>query len=806
MTELEQWFAQEGWTPFSFQRDTWRAWAAGESGLVHAPTGTGKTLAAWGGIVTEAAHQAPPPLSYLWITPLRALATDTTRNLNRPLEAIDAPWRVEQRTGDTSSSIRARQRRKPPPALVTTPESLSLLLTYADARERLARVRGVIVDEWHELLGSKRGVQLQLGLARLRAWNPGLRTWGLSATLGNLAEARDALLPAGAGGRLIRGVSPKRVDVDLVLPEDIERFPWAGHLGVRLLPQVLTAIEAARSTLLFTNTRSQAELWFSAIQACAPGWSTAVHLHHGSIDREERDRAEAALADGTARCVVATSSLDLGVDFSPVDQVIQVGSPKGVARLLQRAGRSGHQPGAVSRILCVPTHALEIVEAVAARRSIAAGRIEGRTVPKRCLDVLAQHVVTCALGGGFHAESLRDEARTCDAFRDLTDADWNWVLEYVTSGGTALRGYPEFQRVTRAADGRYVVASRRIATMHRMSVGTITSDAAIAVQWVKGGRLGHVEESFIARLKPGDRFLFSGRTLELVRVRDLVAQVRRARGRTGTVPRWQGGRLPLSTELADAVLDTFVGWDDLAVAHPELGTLAPLIDEQRSRSRLPAPTELLVEHCFSREGFHLFVYPFAGRLVHEGMAALLARRLNRQRPSTFSVTANDYGFELLTSRTDTWVRDEALLREALAPERLLADVRDTLNASEMARRRFREIARIAGLVFQGYPGRGKSTRQVQASSALIFDVLQRFDPDNPFLGQAESEVLEAELEYARLAATLEQLRQRRLVVIDTQRLTPLSFPLWADRVRQTLSTEDWQARVRRALDGLEGAA
>jgi ATP-dependent Lhr-like helicase len=377
---IEAWFGTRSWTPFPFQREVWSAMAAGENGLLHATTGSGKTFAVWLGALqrAEALHPSgahAPPLSVLWLTPMRALAADTGRALAEPLEGLGLHWTVGVRTGDTASGERAKQDRRLPSVLVTTPESLTLLLTRADARERLSSVSTVVVDEWHELMGNKRGVQVQLALARLRRWNPGLVTWGLSATLGNLDEALQVLVGPAGRGRRVEGRIDKRLAVDTLIPDTMERFPWAGHLGVRLLERVVDEIDSAATTLLFTNTRSQAELWYQALLEARPDWAGLIALHHGSLDREIRDWVELGLKNGTLKACVCTSSLDLGVDFLPVERVLQVGSPKGVARLLQRAGRSGHAPGRLSRVTCVPTHALELIDAAAARRAASAGRI-----------------------------------------------------------------------------------------------------------------------------------------------------------------------------------------------------------------------------------------------------------------------------------------------------------------------------------------------------------------------------------------------------------------------------------------------
>ncbi len=802
---VEAWLAGRELDLFPFQRETISAYLAGESGLVHSATGSGKTLAAWLGPLTEALGQATPDRGpkVLWITPLRALANDIAQNLRAAAEGAGVPWEVALRTGDTSSSARARQRRKLPEALVTTPESLSLLLSYPDTVRQLAGLRAVVVDEWHELLGNKRGVLLELGLARLRALSPELRCWGLSATLGNTDEAMAVLLGPDRPGRLIASDADRPVQIDTLIPEALERFPWGGHIGLKQLDAVADAIAEAESTLVFCNTRFQAEAWYDALLRHRMEWIDRIALHHGSLDRALRDRVEAMLRGGALKCVVATSSLDLGVDFSPVDQVIQVGGPKGVARLLQRAGRSGHAPGRVSRVRCAPSHALEMLEYAAARRAVATGRIEPRTPRRNCLDVLAQHVVTRVLGEPATPETIRTEVRDTYAFAELGDDAWRWVLDFLQRGGPALKAYPEYRRLE-CIDGELRIATPALGRRHRMAVGTITSDAAINVQWLGGGRIGHVEESFISRLSPGDRFMFAGRVLELVRVKDMTAYVRKARSVRRAIPRWAGGRLPLSSELADGVLELCEAFDAGHIEDPEVEALTPLLSVQRDWSALPAREVLVVERIRTREGHHLFIYPFAGRLVHEGLSALVAWRLGQVMPATFTTAVNDYGFELLTA--DPLEVNEHMVRRALLPERLAEDVLACINAGELARRRFREIARIAGLVFQGYPGAGKSTKQLQASSGLIHDVLERHDPENAFLAQAQREVLEEELEALRLSAVLERSQGQTIRLTTPRRLTPFAFPLWVDRIQTRLSTESWQDRVARMLGDLEAAA
>ena len=823
---LAQWFRDQGWAPFPFQQETWEAYTQGESGLIHAATGTGKTYAAWLGPVREALTEQgtaaaasrsgasrqrrseTAPLRVLWITPLRALAADTEQALRRPIEALGLNWSVESRTGDTSVAQRARQRDRLPTALVTTPESLSLLLCRADHAALFTDLRCVIVDEWHELLASKRGVQVELCLARLRQLRPPLRTWGLSATLGNLDEAQATLLGyqrSGTpnAGRCIRGLVPKEIAVESLLPDTMDRFPWAGHLNTKLLPEVLRQLEAAASAIVFTNTRSQCELWFQSIIAAHPEWFLFTAIHHGSLSREQREDAEDGLRTGRYRIVVATSSLDLGVDFTPVDLVLQVGSPKGIARLLQRAGRSGHGPGRVSRIVCVPTHAFELVEVAAARAAMSRGAIESRDPIDRPLDLLAQHLITLALGGGFTRAEVLAELRTTRAYHQLGDDELDWVLEFITHGGPALRAYPEYARVV-PTDGVYRVTDRRVALRHRLAIGTIVSDAAIAVRYLRGKRLGTVEESFVARLSPGDRFLFAGQPLAFVRLRDLTAWVKKANGSEGAIPRWQGARMPLSSELSAAVRAVLEEARLGRFDSPELRAVRPVLALQAERSVIPRPDELLIERCETRDGHHLFLYPFEGRLVHEGLAALAAYRMAQLAPLSFTFSCNDYGIELLSPEPAPL---EAALEAGLfATAHLLHDVVASLNAAELARRQFREIARVAGLVFSGYPGQSKTMKQVQASSGLLYDVFVRHDPDNLLVQQARREVLERQLEASRLGRVLERLSTSTVRVVEVDRPTPFAFPLMVDMNRGSLTSEKLAARIRRMTVAAEKPA
>ena len=831
---IDAWFTERGWRPMAFQKAVWQEMESGRWGLLHASTGSGKTLAAWFGALQRyeqlskrhAQLASFAGLKILWITPMRALAADTLATLEETAQTILPHWRIEARTGDTGSAARTRQNKSLPDALVTTPESLSLLLTQKDAQKRLGQVQVVIVDEWHELLGSKRGVQLQLALARLAQWQPTLITWGMSATLGNLPEALETLC--------LRSVDPshaclisddkiKPVSIDVLVPKQVERFAWAGHLGLSLAKPVAQELMASTNSLVFVNTRSQAERWYQALIEAEPQLAGDIALHHGSLDPEVRQWVEKGLKQGLLKAVVCTASLDLGVDFLPVERVLQIGSAKGVARLLQRAGRSGHAPGRVSRVTLVPTHSLEILEAVAAQDAVKSRQLESRHSPEAPLDVLIQHLVTLGIGGGFEADELFQEVRSTYAYRNLSTKAWQWALAFVRDGGTALAAYPDYQRVAPDEQGIWRVTNQAMARRHRMSIGTIVSDAMMQVRYWSsrgaGARIGQVEESFVARLKKGDCFLFAGRLLELVRINEMVAYVRRAKGSRAAVPRWVGGNMPLSSALADAMLARLDGPEAeteitlktsntpkprrqlIVGADRAWQAIKPLLDVQDAWSARPSADHLLVEWLSSREGTHLFFYPFAGRTVHLGLSSLLAWRLASRAPLTFSLSVNDYGFEMLCPQVLDAPTE--ITKGLLSLDHLTTDLAQCLNAGELAQRRFREIARIAGLVFQGYPGAKKTSKQVQASSGLFFDVFQKYDPDNQLLVQARSEVMRHEFDLEKLTTTLARLNQMPLLIKPIARPTPFAFPLMVQRLRERLSSEKLSDRVTRMVAELE---
>ncbi len=771
--------------------EAWSAYERGESGLIHVPTGAGKTYAASLGPLFSG-HDL------IYLAPLRAMARDIEKAIALPIAECGLPARVESRTGDTSSAARARQKRRPPEVLVTTPESLSVLLTDPDARERFARVGAVVVDEWHELIDSKRGTQVELALSRLRGFSPRLRTWALSATLSNPAEAAQAVVGVGRPPTIVTADLARPIEIVTLLPSDGVDLPWAGHLGVKMADALVAALDPSQATLCFVNTRAQAERWFQEIVLRRPEWFETMGLHHGSIDVVERARIEAGLKDGTIRLVVCTASLDLGVDLAPVERVVQIGSPKGIARLMQRAGRSGHRPGATCRILCVPTHALQLVEIAAVREALARGEVEPRRPLSKPLDVLAQHLVTCGLGGGFREDDLRREVRTAFSYRDLTDEEWGWAMALVRDGGATLSAYPNFRKL-KAEGEEYGVPDLLIARQHRASVGTIVGDVTVRLKVIGGGDLGTIDENFVSRLKQGERFVFAGKLLEFVMIRELTAYAKPSARSTTNTPHWPGNKLPISGSLGAAVRRTFQlmrAAPTHAILPPELVAARRLIEVQSRLSRVPDGDTVLAEITLTAEGQHLFLFPFEGRRVHEGLAALLALRVGRVQPTTVRMAVNDYGIEFLSPVPLPW---SDLLRPGLFSEAdLLDDILASADISVLMRKHFREIARVAGLVFPGLPGAHKSMRQVHASTSLLFDVFMRHEPGSLLLVQARREVVEQHFERERLTSTLARLRERPVEIVHTTQPTPLSFPLLLERLAvDSQSSESLETRVSR---------
>jgi ATP-dependent Lhr-like helicase len=841
---IRTWLEGKSFRPFAYQEETWDHIINGQSGLVNAPTGTGKTFSVFLGALIQFINEHPKNyttksksgLQLIWITPLRALAKDIGRAMEEVIGELGMQWKVGIRNGDTSLSDRQKQKRQMPEVLIITPESMHLLLGQKGYAEVFKTLRIIAADEWHELIGSKRGVQVELALSRivgmrereraragaeseeravsfpLYALRTSLSLWGISATIGNLEQAKEVLLQPLVlmgeekdSGVIVRAKLKKDLEVESILPDEIEKYPWAGHLGIKLAHKVLPIIHSSKTTLIFINTRGMSEQWYQTLLHIAPELAGAIALHHGSIESELRTWVEEALHEGKLKAVVATASLDLGVDFRPVETVIQVGSPKGVARFLQRAGRSGHSPDAVSRIYFLPTHSLELIEAAALKSAIDDRFIESREPMMLCYDVLVQYLCTLAVSDGFRPEEILPEVKATFCFTELTDDEWQELLYFITVGGNALRQYDEYKKVE-VEDGVYKIKSRRIAMRHRLHIGTIVSDSMMRVKFMAGGYVGIIEESFISRLEPGDAFTLAGRQLELVTIKDMTVVVKKSNVKRSIVPSWMGGRLPLSASLGKVLREKFNEAHDhvvdkMGVKDPELKALKPLFELQQHLSHVPRSNELLIEQIETKDGFHLFVYPFEGRLVHEAMAAVLAYRISRIVPITFSIAMNDYGFELLSDQPIPV--DDSNVYDLFSPDELMQDIQRSVNSTEMAKRKFRDIAVIGGLIFQGYPGEHKKTRHLQASAGLLFNVFNEYEPDNVLLRQSFQEVFDQQMEEVRLRNMLHRISHSKIVITYPKRLTPFCFPIKVDSMRENLTSEKLVDRVLRMQQQLE---
>ena len=827
---ITHWLSQNQRKPFDFQEQAWQHIIDNKSGLVNAPTGCGKTYSVFLGALIQFINEYPNDhqakknngLRLLWITPLRALAKDIARAMQEAIEQLGMPWRVGIRNGDTEIKEREQQKRNMPEVLIITPESLHLLLAQKNNAEIFKALKIIAVDEWHELMGGKRGVQVELAISRIinaqfSTFDSQLSVWGISATIGNLDEAKEVLLrpvkilqnsrvskapllKERGWGEVIKANLQKRTEIQSIFPDEIEKYPWAGHLGIKLVDKIIPIIEQSKTTLVFINTRGMTEMWYQALLNAAPELAGVIALHHGSIEQELRLWVEENLHTGKLKAVVCTASLDLGVDFRPVETVIQVGSPKGVARFLQRAGRSGHSPDAVSKIYFLPTHSLELVEAAALKKATEENFIESKPPLLLCYDVLIQYLCTLAVGDGFYPDQVFEEVKSTFCFSEITKEEFSEILLHITAGGKALNQYDEYKKVEVMPDVLHKINSRRIAMRHRLYIGTIVSDAMLKVKFMSGGYIGMIEEWFISRLDPGDSFTIAGRNLELVMIKDMTVIVKKSTAKKSIIPSWMGGRMSLSSNMGKKLrqaLDTSQKKNNIE----ELQVLKPLFKLQNELSRVPKENELLIEHIETKDGFHLFVYPFEGRLVHEAMAAILAYRIGRIMPITFSFAMNDYGFELLSDQPIPV--DDSNVYELFSEENLFEDIQKSVNSTEMAKRKFRDIAVIGGLIFQGLPGEKQKARHLQSSASLLFKVFAEYEPDNILLKQAYTEVFDQQMEEARLRDMLQRIQKSNIIITWPQHLTPFCFPLKVDSMRENMSSEKLEDRIKRMQDQLE---
>lgn len=792
---IKKWMDEKDREPFGFQSETWFKFSNNYSGMVIAPTGFGKTFSVFLAVVIDYMNHPEnykTGMKLLWITPLRALAKDIAKAMSEALEEIGLDWEVAVRNGDTSTKDRAKQTKKMPDILIITPESLHLLLAQKQHHKFFKSLQCIVVDEWHELLSSKRGVMTELAVSRIFSYQKKLRIWGITATIGNLEEAMNVLIPYDIKKTKVVAKEKKKIEIKSVFPDDVEVLPWAGHLGTKLADKIIPIILESQTTLVFTNTRSQAEMWYQVLLNTHPDFAGQIAIHHSSVDKDIRIWIEENLSSGYLKAVISTSSLDLGVDFKPVDTVIQIGSSKGIARFLQRAGRSGHSPFETSKIYFVPTHSLELIEVAALKEAVKQNKIEPREPLVLCYDVLLQFVLTLAVGDGFNEQETYQQITATNAFRELSPEEWTWVLTFITVGGK-LKNYEEYHKVV-IEDGLYKVISRRIAMLHRMNVGAIVSDSMLKVKFFSGGYVGMIEEYFISKLKKNDKFILAGRVLEVSHVKEMTVYVRNSSGK-GIVPSYLGGRLPMSSYLSVFLRQKLSESLNAKSSEKELQFLHPLLVSQQENSHIPSENEFLVERIKTREGHHLFMYPFEGRLIHEVMSALIAYRISRISPISFSIAMNDYGFELF-SKLEIPLMEENI-HEILSKENLIRDVMASVNSTEMARRKFRDIAVISGMVIRTYPGQQKNNKNLQSSSGLIFNVLEDFDPENLLLKQAYSEVFFQQIDEARLVEAFKRIHESEIIIKNSNTFTPLSFPIKVDSLRQSLSSEDLKARILR---------
>ncbi|MDP3906374.1 ligase-associated DNA damage response DEXH box helicase [Novosphingobium sp.] len=778
---LADWFAARGWRVRRHQLDMLAAADALRHALLVADTGAGKTLAGFlptlAAFCPERLDGAPPPdgLHTLYVSPLKALAHDVQRNLMTPIAELCLPIRVETRSGDTPSDRKARQRANPPHILLTTPESLSLLLSYPESAVMFGSLKRVVIDEVHAFATGKRGDLLALALARLQTLAPAMRRTALSATVADPDAFRGWLAPGGDADdvTLVEGEPGAPPELAILLPDDA-RVPWGGHAAAWAVPQLYQAIRDNRTTLVFCNTRFLAELIFKLL------WDVnddhlPIGIHHGSLSKEARRKVETAMAEGRLRALVATASLDLGVDWGDVDLVVQMGAPKGSSRLLQRIGRANHRLDCPSRALLAPGNRFEFLEAMAAQDAVEAGQRDGEGFRPGGLDVLAQHVMATACAGPFDGAALLAEVQSASAYRWIDAARWERVLNFVATGGYALKAYDRFQRIVCGRDGLWRLTHPDHAARYRLNAGIILDSEMLDVRFRNGRALGRVEEGFAASLSPGSTFRFAGLDLEVEAMRETELVVRAAR-KTGQIPSYMGARMPLTTHLADrvqAMLADRPGW----ARFPD--DVREWLEVQDWRSQLPEPGKLLVESFPDRDRHYTVFYTFEGWPAHQSLAMLVTRRMEDRGLGPLGFVANDYGFAVWSTRP---ISDPGAL---LSPDILTAEFVDWVQDSYLLRRAFREVAVIAGLVERYHPGKRKSGRQVTFSTDLIYDVLRKYEPDHVLIEAAWADARERMTDVGRLSGVLNRAASQLChVVLD--RVSPLAVPLLVMIGRESL--------------------
>ncbi len=770
------WFASQGWSPRPHQMAMIDAAGAGESVLLIAPTGGGKTLAGFLPSLIDLAANPRAGLHTLYVSPLKALATDIARNLTRPVQDMALPITIESRTGDTPANRRARQKATPPSLLLTTPESLAVLISLPDAPDFFGTLRCLVMDEVHALAGTKRGDQLALCAARLSTLAPALRRVGLSATVAH-PDAMQAYTGASRRIEVADGAPPR---ITVTLPAG--RLSWSGHMGLEAAPQVMEHIKRAGMTIVFVNTRAQAELMFQALWKLNDA-TLPIALHHGSLDVEQRRKVEAAMAAGSLKAVVATSSLDLGIDWGGVDQVIQVGAPKGVSRLLQRVGRANHRMDEPSRAILVPANRFEVLECEAAILGVAAHELDGDPPRPGGYDVLAQHLLGLACSAPFLPDDVYTEVMTAEPYRHLSRQNFDDVLGFVEHGGYALAAYDQWKKLFRDSQGRMHVRSARVAAAHRMNIGTIVEAPVMKVRLTGkrgfGPVLGEIEEYFVNMLRPGDTFMFAGRLLRFIRIHETAAECQEGGDGEPMVPAYEGGRMPLTTNLADRVRGLLQAPDTWDLFPDQVRDWLRL---QRSVSRMPGRGDLLVETFPRGDRWYLVAYCFEGRNAHQTLGMLITRRMERAGMAPLGFVATDYVLGIWSANPPADIArlfDQDLLGD---------DLESWLAESSMLKRTFRNVAVIAGLIQRNHPGAEKSRKQVTVNSDLIYDVLRRHQPDHILLRATRADAATGLVDAGRIAGMLKRVHGH-IVHMVLSRVSPLAVPVLLEIGRESVRTD-----------------
>ncbi|MBO6960465.1 MAG: ligase-associated DNA damage response DEXH box helicase [Prochlorococcus marinus CUG1438] len=810
ISKIKQFFFINGWEPLPYQIESWEAFLNGENGIIQVPTGCGKTYAALMGPLSKLEDpKNNKSVNILLITPLKALSRDLQNSIQLGSLHFDKEITVQIRNGDTSPYEKKKQLSKPPNILITTPESLTLLLSSKESTKFFKDLSSIIIDEWHELMGSKRGNQCELALSWLRGNIKNLQIWAMSATIGNIEEAARAIVGMNGGiPKIISTNIQKEIEILSVLPEKKTTFPWSGHLGIRSHSSLLKILDKNKSTLLFTNTRNQSERWYQCLRFNLPDMEDKIALHHGSLDKDARKKVEEGVKEGLIKWVVCTSSLDLGVDFQPVDQIVQIGSAKNLARLIQRAGRSAHRPGGKSKIIFMPTNSLELLEISAMRRIIKSGISEKIRLPELSYDVLLQHLISLACGNGFDPEIEKERIKNCWSYRNLKDHDWKWCIDFLEYGGKCLKAYPKYKKIEKEKlqeddkNFKYFVKDKSLIRMHKFNIGTITSDKFVNVKYIKGKSLGNLEENFASKLNPGDTFYFAGKILQFVRIKDMILYVKKSSKKSSLIPAWVGGQMAMSDLLSEKLrkeIDLCNKFENYEYLNPEINSLGPILKKQKVLSNIPKKDEFLLEIYKTKDFSNLFVFTLDGKFVNEGIAFLWASRLAKLRQSTFSIATNDFGFSLTTSDDYDFSIIKKETNYFLDCKRLEEDLENAINFSELTKRRFKNIAQISGLVNQNNPSKKKTSSQLQISSSLFYDVFTKYEEDHLLIKQSHQEVKDYQLENKRISKSLERLKNLKIIINEIKNPTPFAFPLLVERLKNTLSNEPLEKRVEKLI-------